>query len=142
MMVLEGKKVNFLRSMKFQIDIKYESRLVDRRKARMNSIMRDLENILTSEEIKARQRSKDRNVKEGDKNTTYFQAIANQRARKERINFLESDEGLLEDNQSMLDHVIDFYKKLFGLEKNLGVKLSEDFWEEGDKVTMHENAFF
>lgn len=142
MMVLEGKKVNFLRSMKFQIDIKYESRLVDRRKARMNSIMRDLENILTSEEIKARQRSKDRNVKEGDKNTAYFQAIANQRARKERINFLESDEGLLEDNQSMLDHVIDFYKNLFGLEKNLGVKLSEDFWAKGDKVTMHENVFF
>jgi hypothetical protein len=79
---------------------------------------------------------------EGDKNTAYFQAIANQRARKERIAFLESDEGLLEDNQSMLDHVINFYKKLFGLEKNLGVKLSEDFREEGDKVTMHENAFF
>jgi hypothetical protein len=42
----------------------------------------------------------------------------------------------------MLDHVIDFYKNLFGLEKNLGVKLSEDFRAKGDKVTMHENVFF
>ena len=53
----------------------------------MASIMSDLENILNLEEIKARQRSRDRNVKERNKNTTYFQAIANQRARKKRIAF-------------------------------------------------------
>ena len=48
----------------------------------MDLIVQDLENIWNLEEIKARQRSRDRNVKEGDRNTSYFHALANQRARK------------------------------------------------------------
>jgi len=41
-----------------------------------------LEQICTLEEIRVRQRSRDRNILESDKNTAYFQTVANQRSRK------------------------------------------------------------
>jgi hypothetical protein len=68
------------------------------------------------EEVKARQRSRDRIVREGDRNTAYFQAIANQRNRKKRIACLETPEGIVEDNALMLTHAVEFYKNLFGSE--------------------------
>ena len=39
----------------------------------------------------------------------------------------------------MIDHVVDFYKSLFGVEENLGVRLGDNFWEEEDKITPSEN---
>jgi len=65
-----------------KLDMKYEAGLLLKGDKDMDLIVQDLENIWNLEEIKARQRSRDRNVKEGDRNTSYFHALANQRARK------------------------------------------------------------
>ena len=35
---------------------------------------------------------------------------------------------MVEDNDLMLNHVVEFYKNLFGSETESGVKLDEDFW--------------
>jgi hypothetical protein len=39
----------------------------------------------------------------------------------------------------MLNHAIDFYKNLSGVEENLGVHLWENIWGDEDKVTASEN---
>jgi len=120
--------------------MKYETGdLIRGQKHRIENILRELEGIWNMEEMKARQRSRDRNIIEGDRNTSYFQAVASQRNRKKRISCLETEDGLIQDNDLMLKHVVDFNKTLFGGEPDSGVKLDDDFWDEEDKITVSEN---
>lgn len=60
---------------------------------RMNVIMMDLNKIWAMEETKARQRSRDRAVKEGDRNTRFFQVVANQRRRETMIQSMVGPDG-------------------------------------------------
>uniref|UniRef100_C6JRZ2 Uncharacterized protein n=1 Tax=Sorghum bicolor TaxID=4558 RepID=C6JRZ2_SORBI len=90
------------------------------------------------EEMKARQRSRDRNIIEGDKNIAYFQAVANQRNRKKRICGLDGPDGWIDDNSKMLIHAVDFYKSLFGQDESSEVKLDSNFWGEEERVTCEE----
>jgi hypothetical protein len=57
-------------------------------KNRLKTLARELEQIWSLEEIRARQRTRDRNILEGDRNTSSFHAITNQRYRKNRIECL------------------------------------------------------
>jgi hypothetical protein len=73
-----------------------------------------LDRICTMEETKASHRSRDRDIKEGDKNTSYFFAKANHRKRKKTITCLEGDGVEYTDNDMMIKHAVQFYKTLFG----------------------------
>jgi hypothetical protein len=52
--------------------------------------------------VKARHRSRDRDVKEGDRNTTYFHTVANQRRRKMTVHSLDGPDGAVTDPTKML----------------------------------------
>lgn len=106
---------------------------------RMKDIKSRLSLIWKQEETKIRQRSRERDTPEGDKNTAYFQALANQRKRKKKTVALEGPSGLTQDNNEMLQVAADLYKNLFGKEDKLNIHLCHNFWEPGEQVTAEEN---
>jgi hypothetical protein len=96
------------------LDMKAEGRVLDRdERIMMKMLARELEKIWALKEIKIRQRSRDRNILEGDRNTAYFHAVANQRNMKKKIEHLNGPDGVVDDSRGMLKIAADFYKVLF-----------------------------
>jgi hypothetical protein len=87
--------------------------LDDNEKNRMKVLSRELEQILLLEEIRARQRARDKQILEGDKNTAYFHAVANYRNRKTRIKSIRGPNGVVTETSDILRVVVDYYKNLF-----------------------------
>jgi hypothetical protein len=103
--------------------------------ARRKELSIKLDKFWKIEETKAWQRSRDREIKEEDRNTAYFFAKANQRRRRRKvITYLEENDASYTDTKSMLNHAVQFYKILFAKEQRENIKLDEDFWETWRKL--------
>ena len=106
----------------------------------MKQIKEELEEIWRKEETANGQRSRDRKIKEGDRNTTYFHAIANQRRRKNQLSILEGPDGPVYSTKDMLEVATNFYKNLFGYETKPNIHIDDQFWSEEELVTEAENV--
>jgi hypothetical protein len=110
------------------LDEEEDNRMLDiTEKNRKNHLARELERIWSLEGIRAKQRSRDRNILEGDKNTTYFHVVASQRCRNKRIDTLRGSDGMVHVTPSILRIAKDYYKDLFSGESRGDVALDEHF---------------
>jgi hypothetical protein len=73
-----------------------------------------LKKLLREEEIKWRQRAKEKNLKEGDGNTKYFHLKASGRRKKNYISVLLNNGEEIYGESDLIKHVTNFYKQLFG----------------------------
>lgn len=117
---LKKKKRNLMQEFDI-LDVFYEDhRLDDSNRTRMNDI-KELEIIWHKEEVTLWQRSRDRRIKDGDKNNAYFHTLANHRHRKNHLSELNSDNGTVYSTKEMLEVVTSFYENLFGHEDKFNV---------------------
>lgn len=102
------------------------------------SLEEQLKFTMKDEMLKWFQRSKEKEIMEGDNNTKYYHAKANGRRRKSIIYSLQQEEILITRQESLVKHITDFYKGLFGPPDRSGIsmlniemnKLSEEQKEE------------
>jgi hypothetical protein len=122
------------------LDIKSESQILSvEEKARFDFILNDLRSFWILEETKAKQRSRERFIVEGDRNTAYFHVVANQRRRKKLIQVLDGPDGPVTETKDMLGVAMDYYKNMFGFEDRPNIRLKSNFFSEDEKVTVDEN---
>lgn len=96
------------------LDIKAETvELSSAEHDRFRAIRAEIWGIWLKEETKAKQRSRDREIREGERNTAHFQAVANQRRRKTLVHSLQDPNGPTSDSKEMLDIAASIYKNLF-----------------------------
>ena len=87
---------------------------------RERSIMSWLAEVLAREEVMAKQRSRISWLREGDRNTEFFQAKAKARSRTNRIKQLKDDDGRVFTEQVDKERLAcDFYQRLFSAQDDL-----------------------
>ncbi|KAL8128488.1 hypothetical protein V2J09_017643 [Rumex salicifolius] len=81
-----------------------------------NRLKEELEDVLQQEEVLWFQKSREKWIEGGDRNTTFFHASAIVRRRRNHISALRDEENnWVIEKQNLEDMVVDFYKQLYTL---------------------------
>ncbi|XP_071678461.1 uncharacterized protein [Lolium perenne] len=87
-----------------------------------------------------RQRSRVQWTLRGDSCTAYFHAIANGRRRKCSIPRLITDQGEVQEQQGLMEHIYVFYQGLMGsVGETRRFSLGHNLWEGNQRVSQEEN---
>ena len=107
------------------LDIKEESQMLsDTDIAKRFKLKRSFESKVREEEIKWKQRSRCRWLKEGDRNTKIFHIMATTRMMGNRINYLIVNGDRLEDREGISIH-IDFFNSLYNKDGRIKPSLDD-----------------
>jgi hypothetical protein len=135
---LKREKAQLLADLDLLDSLVEQEPLTAQDKSRRKEMKEKLEHHWKLEEMKARQRSRDREIKEGHKNTSYIFTKVNQRKRSKAITHLECDGETFNDTPNMINHAKDLYKKMFGFEPRSEISLSEDFRNIDEMVSLED----
>ena len=106
---------------------------------REKNLMAELSEVLMREEMMERQHSRVEWLREGDRNTGYFQAKAKARARTNRIRTLRSEDGTVCTTQKDLQRLAsNFYQQLFTAQADLQPEKVCDFVPRRVSEQMNE----
>ncbi|XP_040994390.1 uncharacterized protein LOC121240940 [Juglans microcarpa x Juglans regia] len=104
--------------------------------AEIQQIKRLINWNLEQEEVKWKQMSKQRWLKEGDRNTSYFHKCASQRRKTNTINNIYDGEGHLQNSAQVINQIFqDFFKDLFSTSNPVG---QQQFVETMPRVITDE----
>jgi hypothetical protein len=101
-------------------------------------VERKLEQVYHMEEVYWQQRAGKNWFLKGDSNSSFFHLFANGRRRKNNILHLVADSCTLVNQKDIRNHVVDFYKNLFGPSIPCAMKVHEDFWEGRSELSTEE----
>lgn len=122
-----------------EIDLAAEKRLLsfDEWEERI-CLEKEIEEISFWEDLQWKQRAGKNWFLQGDANTRFFHQFMNGRRRKSKIAVLDSEDGEIRGQKNITDHIVGFYKQLFGHNSPCSLKLGENFWPQNLKVSEKE----
>ena len=102
-------------------------------------ISAELYNLLVEEEVAWMQKSHEKWLLKGDRNTDYFHRLVNGRRRRNTIFSLSCGDEMIEGTKNLLKHATEFYKELFGPAAGNLCRLKENMWEPNEKLSNIDN---
>jgi hypothetical protein len=106
---------------------------------RRYSLEEELIDIYNKEEVMWQTRGGERWMLEGDANTAYFHGVANGRKRKCLIRSLEDNGEVISETGDLMVHITNYYKNMFGSERQSTIRLHQDLWDPNSKIYAEEN---
>lgn len=91
-------------------------------------ILKDLLILLDEEELYWYKRSHGKWIHEGGNNTNFFHRVANGRKRSNTIINFVNDGVIVEGDENLLQHAIDYYKNLFGVVNEVSCPINPEMW--------------
>jgi hypothetical protein len=109
-------KINLLEKLKTMDKLEDEQGLNSDQWQERYGIERQLEEIFEFEELQWQRRGGVKWILKGDSNNSYFHGVASGRKKKCIIFSLETEDGIIHDQQAIREPVESYYKDLFGKE--------------------------
>jgi hypothetical protein len=122
------------------LDKKAEHSILSPNEQDMLRFLRDrISHLRREEEIAWFQRSKTKNLLEGDDNTHYFHLIANGKHRKTRIFQLEVNNKIIKEEEELKEHITTYNQNLFGPPDEGNFTMIENRVDDIPQVSELEN---
>jgi hypothetical protein len=100
-------------------------------------VEKNLENLYFLEDLQWKQKARKNWILQGDANSKFFHQFACGRRRKNTITYLEYENGEVRGQGEITQHIMSYYKGLFGHNDPCEMKLNRNFWP--DNLSLSED---